>query len=133
MSTSKRIVINGLLAGITLAIIGMMYAQLASMWVSSQPSRRTGLDETLARTNSVRLPDELNWRLPLTMGVMGFCLVALGESLFSLWRQPAKPPIRKPSLEEETDALLQKLLDEAGHNPSHTPPPMKSLSQSNSE
>jgi hypothetical protein len=136
MTTRTRIVVHGLLTAAALAVIGYMYAQLAGMWVDTQSAPRTGpvIADQLAApaAGGDEVTTALAWRLPLLMAALGFLLVVAGEGLLSLWRTPAPPAAAKPTAEQETEALIQKLLKDAEQNPAATPMP-KTEPQINTE
>lgn len=117
MTTRQRIVAHGLMAAAALAVIGVMYAQLAGMWVGAHAAARTSPPDGDAVTAA------LTWRLPLLMAAAGFLFVLAGEGLLALWRPPAPPHAPKPTPDQEAEALLQKLLKEAEQNPATTPMP----------
>lgn len=98
---------NGVPTAVILAVIGYLFAQLASMWYVSESGGRenVGVQE---------MSETLQWRLPLTMAAWGFGLVALFEGVLSLWRTPVAPPtISTPPAVDETEQLLLQLLEEA--------------------
>jgi hypothetical protein len=84
MSLKRRILVNGLMAAIPLAVIGFLFAQMAGLWAASQDAR--------AAETGAAITDSLVQRLPLTMAMGGFAFVLFGELLLALWRRPTHNP-----------------------------------------
>jgi hypothetical protein len=101
----RRIAIHGGITAIILGIIGLMMAELASIWiVVAIPGKAA------AKGNPVDL-SQLRQRLPLFMGVAGFLFVAVGELVLYRVRKnriPQTPPT--PTQVDQTEKLLQELL-----------------------
>jgi hypothetical protein len=101
----RRIAIHGGITAIILGIIGLMMAELASIWiVVAVPGKAA------AKGNPVDL-SVLRQRLPLFMGVAGFAFVAVGELLLHRIRKNRLPPApQTPAQADQTEKLLQELL-----------------------
>lgn len=110
MSTRKTILVHGGMAAGVLAVVGYALAQGAGMWLATQAAPRTfdAGNATAAVTGADELAAVLQWRLPITMAVFGFALVALGEGVKALWKKPAAPPQPNPH-EAEMQRLLREL------------------------
>ena len=83
MTLRKRILVNGLLAAVPLALVGYLFSHLAGMYTAAQDSRA----DTAA--NSAAVTETLVGRLPYTLAIGGFLFVAFGECLLAMWRRPA--------------------------------------------
>lgn len=101
MSTRKRILVNGLLAAVPLAVFGAMLGTLAGMFLDAQPGG----------TNAPSTSGVLAWRVAAALAVGGFLFVAVAEGLLSLWRVPPAPP--KPDPNKVAEELIQSILREA--------------------
>ncbi len=125
--TLIRILKHGLPAAAVLAVVGLLMADVAGMWVASQPGNRTTTprvradnpgEPAEARTidPGQEMAASLRRRLPFTMAAWGFGIVLVYELLLSLWRggrtapPRALPPV--PS-EDEVEKLLNQLLQQA--------------------
>ena len=107
----RRTLVHATLAAGALALIGVMYAELAGMWVAGQSVERNGPPVS---TPGPDIAGAIKWRLPAAMAVAGFLLVLGGESLTSLWRKPAaaaEPP--KRDFDKEAEAKIQQMLKES--------------------
>ena len=103
----KRILLNGGFAAGILALVGVLFAQLAGMWVVG--SARPGAPDL-----NPPLEDSLRYRVPLTMAAAGFLFVALSELV--LWAvRGEKKPLTKPAERQpdEAEKLLNELLAQA--------------------
>lgn len=121
----KRIALNGVLAAGILAGIGVAYAQLAGMYLAIHTPVRSvpGVPPTPPPEDPAVAG--LVYRIPATMALWGFILVAAGEGFLYLWRgkrtaQAAKPPEPQP---DPAAALLEELLRKAEAAPSPSPAP----------
>ncbi len=104
----RRIAIHGGMTAIVLGIIGMMLAELATMWISATFAQRSQVKGTGPDTTAMR------WKLPLFMAGFGFAIVAVGEVGLHFWRKsrvPASVPI--PLSSDTTSKLLEELLAQA--------------------
>jgi hypothetical protein len=102
----KRILVHGALTAGVLALIGMMFAELAGLWVLAN-TNRTG-----AGGPNGRLPPELRYRVPATLGVAGFLFVAAGELVMYRLRRNA-PAAKAAPPADEVEKLLNDLLAKA--------------------
>jgi hypothetical protein len=144
--TLLRILKHGLPTAVLLALLGFLMAEIASMWVASQPapslqprvSIESPTDESTSTVNpDAKAMEALRYQLPLEMAVWGFGLVVLCEVVLAFWRgkkqpQPLGPGLRPPS-DAEVEELLNQLLQQAeeaeaarnaaANKPTDTPPP----------
>ncbi len=110
MSTRKTILVHGGLTAVALAIIGTFFAQIAGMWVASQnPARLDAAAPTAAEVSPGEVSAALAWRLPLTMAVIGFALVAAAEGLRAVWKKPFVPATPTTTTEVEMQLMLREL------------------------
>lgn len=119
MSTRKTILVHGGMVAAVLAVIGYVLAQAAGMWIGSQSAPRT-FDAGAAPatvTGGSELATALEWRLPITMAVFGFALVAFGEGVKALWK---RPPVAPPSNPHEIE--MQRMLRELEEKPAEQQP-----------
>lgn len=103
------------MAAAALALIGYMYAQLAGVWAASQTTHRTSAvlnpaTSDIPAASNEEIAEMLMWRVPLTMAVMGFAIVAMGEGLLSAWRKPTAAPTDTRTQDEKAEELIQQLL-----------------------
>lgn len=110
----KRTLIHATMAAVVLAVVGMMYAELATIWAGGQSVSRDGQPIT---TEPPDVAGKLRWRLPVAMGLAGFAFVTVGETLRSAWGPPAaaKPAVNR-DFDREAEAKIQQLLKEAEAN-----------------
>lgn len=107
-----RIAIHGGLTAFVLGIVGIMFAELASIWLAGSPGIRTNTGEPIAGTDADgSVAEVLRARVPLLMAAWGFAFVAIGELVVHLWRRrsrsanPAPPP-------DEAERLLEEILSQ---------------------
>ena len=84
---ARRIVRNGLLAALILAGIGLGFAEVASLWMTSQSGRGAAGEAVTAQS--------LRYRLPLGMAGWGFAFVVVTEVGLFLWRGRSGTPLRE--------------------------------------
>lgn len=136
-TTLLRIAKHGGLAAAGLVIFGLLFGQLAEMWIDSQAPVRSGpilIGEdahTSASTEVASKAEGIRWRMPLAMAGWGFVLVAAYELLTSLWRRPEVPltPV-DPNQANAEEELIQQILRDAEFNAtnlSNTPAPIGEL------
>jgi hypothetical protein len=103
----KRILIHGGFTAGLLALVGILFAELAGIWAASNPGKPGSADL------NPPLPDSLRYRVPLTLAGGGFLFVAVGELILSRVRR--KKPDAKPTEPQPDDAerLLNELLAQA--------------------
>ena len=83
----RRIAIHGGLTAIVLGIVGFMFAELASIWLSGSPGTRTTTGEPIETTDSDgAVSSALRGRVPLMMAMWGFAFVAVCELVLHWWR-----------------------------------------------
>jgi hypothetical protein len=107
----KRTLVHAALAAGALALVGVMFAELAGMWVIGQSVPRDGPPVS---TPPPDVSATLKWRLPVAMAVAGFALVVFGEWFLSLWKRPAAPAeTPKRDFDKEAEAKIQQMLKAA--------------------
>ena len=74
----KRIALNGGLTAALLAVLGLVFAEMAGMWLAGEAAR-PGTSGELPSVNA-----SLRERVPLMMAVWGFAFVAVSELV--MWR-----------------------------------------------
>ncbi|MFO0938609.1 MAG: hypothetical protein U0798_19065 [Gemmataceae bacterium] len=138
-TTLIRIAKNGGLVALGLFIFGMMFAQIAEVWLMSNTSPRNGpvmeASVTQKVENSPGLASGLRWKLPLAMAGWGFVIMAGFETLAGLWRAnhlAVEPMTKETNLVAEADAeaAIQKLLKDmetSSPDLSKTPAPVGQL------
>ncbi|MBP3960282.1 hypothetical protein J8F10_34070 [Gemmata sp. G18] len=103
----KRILLHGGLTAAVLALIGVLFAELAGLWLTGSATRSsTDADEQVGSS--------LRSRVPLTMALWGFGFVAVCELV--AWRvRGTRPPATKSTEAPSDDAekLLNELLAQA--------------------
>ncbi len=83
MSLKWRILVNGLLAAIPLALVGYLLAHVAGLWAASHDNR--------ASDTGAAITDTLARRLPYTLALGGFLFVLIGELILAMWRRSDPP------------------------------------------
>lgn len=136
-TTLLRIAKHGGLVAAGLWIFGVLFGQLAGLWVDSQAPARNGPIltgepvEPNAKSEGELFAESVRWRVPFAMAGWGFLLVAGFELLASLWRRPEVPLIPvDPDQANAEEELMQQLLREAefkATNLSNTPAPVGEL------
>lgn len=126
-SLLTRILVNGGFVFSGLGLFGVLFGQIAASWVASQAPIRAQLESTDGSPNvsSDHLPEQVKWRVPVTMASLGLGLVVVFELLGTLWRKPKVASNTKPLPSDEE--LIQRLLKEAEQNPGNTPAPAGQL------
>lgn len=99
-----RILKNGLAAAGVLAVMGLVFTELARTWLAVGAPARDGVDPNAAVTDLIRL------RVPLLMAAWGFAFVAASEALVFVIR--GGPPAPKPAPREPKAETAEVLLDE---------------------
>ncbi len=102
-----RIAIHGCITALVLGTIGLVFAEFASMWLSTNPVPGATADLDRGSIDRVRT------RVPMMMAFWGFVVVALGEALTQAMRRKGadvRPPTAQP---DETEKLLEELLAQA--------------------
>ncbi len=107
----RRILLHGGLTAGALALIGMMFAELAGLWLTGSATRSSADPDEEINTS-------LRSRVPLTMALWGFGFVAVSELV--IWRvrgnRPATSQQTGPQTEQsqdEAEKLLNELLTQA--------------------
>jgi len=120
----SRIVKHGLPTAMLLALLGFLMAELAGIWVASQPAPtlqpRASVESPANELTLTVRPDAeavqaLRYQLPLQMAAWGFGLVVLCELVLAFWRgkKPLAGPGLRPPTDEEVEDLLNQLLQQA--------------------
>jgi hypothetical protein len=104
----KRILIHGALTAAILALVGLLFAELASLWTTSRAGRPAS-----AELNPP-LPASFRYRVPLTLALGGFLFVAVGELVLRRIRGDKPAASAKPSSpQDDVEKLLNELLAQA--------------------
>lgn len=108
----KRIAVNGLLTAVVLGMVGVLFAELADLWLVGVNAR------TAAQNPNEPVKHALRNRLPLTMAGWGFGFVIVCELVMGLRRRmksatPAEPRAVTPPAVDPAEALLEELLTKA--------------------
>lgn len=104
---AKRILIQGTLTAVVLALIGLALAELATMWATGSAGRPNSSDLNPAP------PDSLRYRVPLTLAAAGFVFVAVGEWLAARVRARKAAANPAPAQPDDAEKLLNELLAQA--------------------
>jgi hypothetical protein len=141
----RRIAIHGGLTALILGVIGLMFAELGAIWLSSAPGSRSA-----EAADAEDVAAGLRGKVPLLMAAWGFGFVALGEVVVHHYRKrraaasPAIPAVAQPQPDDAEKLLLELLAqaesqraaaggqepgvgsqesgDQEGHSPPATPP-----------
>ena len=123
----RRIAIHGGLTAVVLGIVGLMFADLAGLFMAGATPARSKA--------TVGAPDTtvLRTRVPFTMAFWGFAIVVAGELVLYRVRKRRTPPPAPAIPVDSTESLIQQLLAEADANAArpaasadpgiNTPPP----------
>ena len=120
----KRILLHGGLTAGLLALVGLLFAEMAGMWMGTGagPPAPTDLNPPVgparmssarSRTSAFSLSQSpIRYRVPLMMAFWGFAFVAVCELVLSRFRKraavkPAEPP------PDDAETLLNELLAQA--------------------
>lgn len=111
----RRIAVNGGLAALTLGVVGLLFAELAGMWLAAESTGpRPGMGAPPAATSNDPLQTMLTHRIPLAMALWGFVFVAACELTIHFWR--GKRPGTQALTATEPDpaeVLLEELMRQA--------------------
>ncbi|VTR97385.1 unnamed protein product [Gemmata massiliana] len=107
----RRILLHGGLTAGALALIGMMFAELAGLWLTGSATRSSADSDEEINTS-------LRSRIPLTMALWGFGFVAVSELVIWRVRGNRAPESQKASQQteqsqDEAEKLLNELLAQA--------------------
>ena len=100
----KRILLHGGLTAGLLALVGLLFAEMAGMWMG------TGAGPPAPTDLNPPVGPAIRYRVPLMMAVWGFVFVAVSELVLSRFRKPAPA---KPAPPDDTEKLLNELLAQA--------------------
>jgi hypothetical protein len=101
----RRIAIHGGMAAIFLGVIGLMFAEMASVWIAASLPTRGAMKAAAPDTGAIR------FRLPLLMASSGFAFVAIGELvLHRIRKNRANPGLSQQPTPNETERLLNELI-----------------------
>jgi hypothetical protein len=107
----RRIAIHGGLTAVVLGVVGLMLAELASIWLAASPGTRAATGDAVERPEeNAEITATLRERVPLVMAVAGFAFVAIGELLLHFWRSRKPVPPQTPATPPPDPA--EKLLEE---------------------
>jgi hypothetical protein len=112
----RRIAIHGGLTAVLLALVGLMMAELAGMWLTASPGTRAANGaEVVANDANGEMTAALRKRMPMSMALWGFVFVALGEMTLHLvrGRKPVPLPPQPEQHSDEAEKLLLELLAKA--------------------
>ena len=102
----RRILLHGGLTAGLLALVGLLFAEMAGMWAgagATTPPASADLNPPLGPA--------IRYRVPLMMAFWGFAFVAVSELVLSRFRKPA--PAKPPAPPDDTEKLLNELLAQA--------------------
>ena len=119
----RRMAIHGGCTAIILAVIGVVLAEMAATSVLTPVGTRLpAKDAAEASAAAEGLAAQMRRNIPIAMAAMGFVFVAAFEGLRHLIRrkQPKAPPA--PPVPDETELLLEQLLNEAEAKSAIAPP-----------
>lgn len=110
----RRIAVHGSLTAVVLGVVGLVFAELGSVWLSASPGTRQATGGAVdAPDADGTLREQLRRRVPVFMAVWGFVFVAAGEGLrhVLVGRKPAVPPPAPQP--DDAEKLLLELLAQA--------------------
>ena len=107
----KRIALHGLLTAFILGVLGVVFAELASIWMASAAPARTAPVGGRA-AGAEGLPAAVRTRVPLTMAAFGFAFVAVGELLLYAVRGDKPVPVKKVVADGASPDTAERLLEE---------------------
>ena len=101
----KRILLHGGLTAGLLALVGLLFAEMAGVWMG------TGAGSPAPTDLNPPVGPAIRYRVPLMMAFWGFAFVAVSELVLSRFRKPA--PAKPPAPPDDTEKLLNELLAQA--------------------
>jgi hypothetical protein len=104
----KRILIQGGLTAALLALVGVMLAELASIWVIGNAGGKPNSPDL-----NPNVTERLRYRVPLTLAGLGFLFVAVGELVLQRFRKTPPPAKSGEPPPDEAETLLNELLAQA--------------------
>ncbi len=100
----RRILLHGGLTAGVLALVGVLFAELAGLWLTGNATRSTSPNDPVA--------ESLRVRVPLTMAFWGFVFVLVCELV--IWRvRGGRPALNTTPPPDDTEKLLNELLAQA--------------------
>ena len=99
----RRILLHGGLTAVVLALVGMVFAEMAGIWLAGNAARSGAAADPV--------PDSLRTRVPLMMAAWGFVFVLMCELV--VWRVRGTKPPPAPEPPDDAEALLNELLAQA--------------------
>ncbi|MCS6864868.1 MAG: hypothetical protein RMJ56_05750 [Gemmataceae bacterium] len=113
----KRIALHGTITALILALLGLVFAEMAQWWMTVATDRPGSADLHFP------MADELRSTMPLRLAVAGFAFIVLAElSLYALGRyKPVKPALSSPPA-DDAEKLLNELLAQAEARMAENPP-----------
>ena len=103
----KRILIQGGLTAVVLALIGLALAEVATLWTAGHAGKPNSADLNPPP------PADLRYRIPLTLAAGGFVFVAVGEWITARLRARKAAANPAPPQPDEAEKLLNELLAQA--------------------
>ena len=102
----KRILLHGGLTAGLLALVGLLFAEMAGVWMG------TGAGSPAPTDLNPPVGPAIRYRVPLMMAFWGFAFVAVCELVLSRFRKraPVKPAEPPP---DDAETLLNELLAQA--------------------
>lgn len=99
----RRILLHGGLTAVVLALVGVVFAEMAGVWLAGNAARAGGAPDPVG--------DSLRTRVPLMMAVWGFVFVLVCELV--IWRVRGTKPTTPPEPPDDAEKLLNELLAQA--------------------
>jgi hypothetical protein len=124
----KRILVNSLIAGSLLAVMGYGLAELGRLWLTAQaPARAVPGAPPVPET----APPDMAWRVPVSMAGWGIGFVIVSELFlwFVLKRRPVPKAPPAPPAPDPAEQLLEQLLREAEAKQALTTTPVPAASE----
>jgi hypothetical protein len=105
----RRVAVHGALTAFVLGVVGLMLAELATIWLAGSAGTRTATGAPVAADAGGNMAAQVRSRVPLLMAVWGFGFVAVGEVVLHhrRSRRPAAPPDPAEKLLEEILAQVE--------------------------
>ena len=102
----RRVLLNGGLTAGVLALVGVLFAELASVWLGGNAPRNAD------PAADAQVGAALRARVPLVLGLWGFLFVLVGEVV--IWRvRGGRPRAPESPAPDETARRLNELLAQA--------------------
>lgn len=103
----KRIAVHGSLTALALGVIGLLYAELAGVWLAGSGVRHTAQADA-------DFDAQLRSRVPLVMAAWGFGFIVFAEAVLFLVRgEPGAKAAKAVAVNDTAETLLEELLKQA--------------------